>query len=359
MIIMTLGPQQNNDATGNDRPPKKLRVAPNGPKNIEGFGGLLGTTFQLGKQTENKPKQKRPLRRRVAPNRPTNNIRRVAPNRPTNNTRRVAPSRPTNNTRRVAPSRPTVTGGIINTMKKERQNMINSKLKSYNNIRKDMQFNERNMSKVSRFGEMGGYWTFNGKDIHFFFTGYPGQTVNNATQFIMLDESKMKPNQHPWHTHPHPIKLRGFWPSIEDMNSILNLPEGKYHLIITIHGTWVLSKSKDRNNTLNYAFNNTYKRFEQFFGGIVGTNKNGKKVLLQNGRAQELYEIYKESKKLNTVHAYAHYENALNNLINEVLPEIRKDWRKIGIEMQFFKNIIGVKKYLQNNMTKNRLTNNK
>jgi len=317
---MTLGPQQKrprNDVQPS-REGKKPRV---GPMNMKGFGGLLGA-FQLGKQNKNPPiTQKRPLRRRVAPSRPTINIRRVAHNRAT-----------------------AITAG----MRKQRKNMINSKRKTYNGIRLDMQFNERNMKKVTKFGEMGGYWTFNGNDIHFFFTGNPAQTVNNATQLIMLHESKMKPNQHPWHTHPY---HRGFWPSIEDLYSILRLPSGKFHLIISLHGVWVLSKDRKNNNgnINNNAFKNKYKKFGQFFGGIEGTNKNGKKVLLQNGRAHELYIRYQREHQ---------YNAAVQYFIDNELQEMRKDWKKFGIEMQFFKNINDVKDYLRTNMTNNRLTKN-
>ena len=324
---MTLGPQQKRPRNSNQNRvvQKKQRVS---PMNMKEFGGLLGahklTTFQLGKQPRT---QKRPLPRKQG----------------------VASSRPTNT---KVNQQHDIAARITAGMRKQRQNMINSKRKTYNGIRSDMHFH-KNPNNVTKFGEMGGYWTFNGEDIHFFFTGDPAQTVNNATQLIMLHESKMKPNQHPWHTHPY---HRGFWPSIEDLYSILRLPSGKFHIIISLHGVWVLSKDRKNNNgninnnngnINNNAFKNEYKKLDKFFGGVVKTNKNGKKVLLQSGRAHELYHRYQSKNQ---------YNAAVTYFIDNELQEMRKDWKKFGIEMQFFKNINDVKAYLQNNMTNKRLT---
>lgn len=286
--------------------------------NVKGFGGLLGArdlmSFQLGKQ-------KRPLPRNQS----------------------VAPSRQTNtkvNSQYAIAAR--ITAGI----RKQRQNLINSKQKNYNGIRKDMHFNKI-PNKATMFGEIGGHWTFNGNDIHFFDVGHPKQ-MKNGTQLIMLHENKMEKNQHPWHTHPY---HRGFWPSIEDLYSILRLPSGKFHLIISLHGVWVLSKDRKNNNVNinNNAFKNKYKQFNTFFDGIVVKNKNGKNVH-KKGRAQELYRRYQSKNQ--------QYNAAVQYFIDNDLQKMRTDWKKFGIEMQFFININDVKDYLRTNMTNNRLTKN-
>jgi len=55
-------------------------------------------------------------------------------------------------------------GGLIGAMKMQNKQKRNNKLINYSGIRSTMQFNERTMAKVTRFGEMGGSWTFTGND---------------------------------------------------------------------------------------------------------------------------------------------------------------------------------------------------
>lgn len=232
----------------------------------------------------------------------------------------------------------TTVDGIIRTMKEEKQNMINSKKKNYNGIRKDMQFNERNMKKVTMFGEMGGYWMFHGNDIHFFDVGEPKQ-MSNGTQLIMLHENKMEKNQHPWHTHPHPYRKRGFWPSIEDMKSILKLPLGKYHLIITIHGIWVLSNlgtNKNKNsNAFKISFEKSYENFHNYFHG--NNEKRGKAMYLLNAFAHD-----------NKISKPSIHDGAVYRFKNTDLKLIRREWReRFGIEIQFFRYKKEVVDYLK------------
>ena len=311
---MTLGQPQN-------------KKRPRNASNMKGFGGLSGahelTTIHPGKQNnEPQRKQLRPLRRK--------------------------PGDATIGQRNIKNGKNGVVASIIAIRRNQNKKMSNSKRKNYPTIRKEMQFNKNQGNVIRRIREMGGHWTFNGNDIHFFDVGDAKQKPH--AQLIMLHENKMEKNQHPWHTHPY---LRGFWPSIEDMYSILRLPLGKFHLIISLHGTWVLSKNRKNNNIAlnNTAFKNSYKQFEKFFGGIVGKNNNGKNKLLERGRAQELYEMYTNTNK------HKSYNLAVKHFIDEDLPKMREEWKKFGIEMQFFQSIDNVREHLKVKMPNNRRIN--
>lgn len=226
------------------------------------------------------------------------------------------------------PTGPNPVDGILAAMKQKNKN-----IKNYNGIRNDMQFNEKNSTKVKRYGEMGGSWKLINNDIQFINSGVAVQNVQNGTQLVRLPN--MKDDENPWHTHPHPINGRGFWPSSLDLKSILKLPQGKHHLIITIYGTWVLSNGNKNSFTINTnLFQTYYRKFQTFFGGIV--SNNGKK-LVQQGRSLDLYNSFLKNNN-----------GAINYFMKNELKLIKKDWKSaFGIDIQFFRYKKEIVEYLR------------
>lgn len=218
----------------------------------------------------------------------------------------------------------TVVGNIIKARKNlNKPNRLKNTM-NYNTIREEMGFNSK---KRIRPGEMGGSWKLvrknGGWDIEFIDNGIPIQTIKNRKQMIRLNMSG-----NAWHTHPHPETGRGFWPSREDLRAVQKLDIGKYHLIITIYGTWVLSSTIPTNHSRQ--FNAEYNRLHQYFDGVV---KN--KRLEQLGKHHEL----QRSKNKNLV---------LNHMIKTDISRMDEIFSKhFGIRIKFFKYKKDVIEYLK------------
>jgi hypothetical protein len=238
----------------------------------------------------------------------------------------------------------TVVGNIIADVKKMRANIILNKTLNYTGIRTRMGFNDN--TKKFHIGEMGGSWTFvkkNGDwDIVFVNSG-SAQQGRHGLQMMHLPNikdninRKQRPVQHPWHTHPHSATGRGFWPSLEDLYSILSLSHRQFDLIITLHGIWVLSRTRPRNqnqivsrNNFNKAFKNAYERINVYFFG------DGKVP----GKDNELLRL-KLTKNRN-------YGAALDHMIKHDIKAMDTEFsNKFGIRIKFFKYKKDVIEYLK------------